>query len=150
MVALPQLQKAAKELGQQLAICDARNGAEVESSLAAAAKAGARGLVVLETPVLIALRQRIVDVTAKLRIPAIYSVRDFVDIGGFLSYGPDAQQLYRRAAELADKILKGEKPAEIPVEQPTKFKLIVNLKAAKALGLAIPATLLAVADEVIE
>jgi putative ABC transport system substrate-binding protein len=112
--------------------------------------AGAGGLVVLETPVLIALRQRIVDVTAKLRMPAIYSVEDFVHVGGFLSYGPDASQLYRRAAELADKILKGEKPAEIPVEQPTKFKLVVNLKAAKALGLDVPAKLLALADDVIE
>jgi putative ABC transport system substrate-binding protein len=150
MVALPQLRKAAEARGQQLAICDARSAGEVENSLAAAAKAGAGGVVVLETPVLIALRQRIVDVAATLRLPAIYSVRDFVDIGGFLSYGPDARQLYRRAAELADKILKGEKPAEIPVEQPTRFNLIVNLNAAKALGLAIPATLLALADEVIE
>jgi putative tryptophan/tyrosine transport system substrate-binding protein len=150
LVALPLLQKAAKESGQPLAICDARSGDEVESSLTAATKAGAGGLVVLETPVLIALRQRIVDVTAKLRMPAIYSVRIFVDAGGFLCYGPDDRELYRRAAELADKILKGEKPAEIPVEQPTKFKLIVNLKAAKALGLAIPATSLAIADEVIE
>jgi putative ABC transport system substrate-binding protein len=150
MVALPQLRKAAEARGQQLAICDARSAGEVENSLAAAAKAGAGGVVVLETPVLIALRQRIVDVAATLRLPAIYSVRDFVDIGGFLSYGPDARQLYRRAAELADKILKGEKPAEIPVEQPTRFNLIFNLNAAKALGLAIPATLLALADEVIE
>lgn len=150
LVALPLLQKAAKESGQQVDICDARSGDEVESGLTAAVKAGAGGVVVLETPVLIALRQRIVDVTAKLRVPAIYSVRDFVDDGGFLCYGPDARQLYRRAAELADKILKGEKPAEIPVEQPTKFMLIVNLKAAKALGLAIPGTLVAVADEVLE
>jgi putative tryptophan/tyrosine transport system substrate-binding protein len=122
----------------------------VETSLAAAAKAGAGGVVVLETPVLIALRQRIIDVTVKLHLPAIYSVRDFADAGGFLCYGPDEGQLYRRAAEFTDKILKGEKPGEIPVEQPTKFKLIVNLKAAKVLGIAIPATLLAVADEVIE
>jgi putative ABC transport system substrate-binding protein len=150
LVALPLLQKAAKESDQPLVICDARSGDDVESSLTAATKAGAGGLVVLETPVLIALRQRIVDVTAKFRLPAIYSVPVFVDAGGFLCYGPDDRELYRRAAELADKILKGEKPAEIPVEQPTKFKLIVNLKAAKALGLAIPATSLAIADDVIE
>jgi putative ABC transport system substrate-binding protein len=150
MVALPQLQKAAKARGQQLAICDARSAAEVENSLEAAAKAGAGGVVVLETPILIALRQRIVDVAATLRLPAIYSVRDFVDVGGFLSYGPDTRQLYRRAAEIADKILKGGKPADIPVEQQTRFNLIVNLNAAKALGLVVPATLLALADEVIE
>ena len=83
-------------------------------------------------------------------MPAIYSVRDFIDAGGLLSYGPDRRQLYRRAAELTDKILKGEKPAEIPVEQPTRFNLIVNLNAARALGLAIPANVLALADEVIE
>jgi putative tryptophan/tyrosine transport system substrate-binding protein len=150
IAALPQLREAARARGQQLAVCDVSNADEVESSLAAAAKAGAGGLVVLETPILIALRQRIVDAAAALRMPAIYSVRDFVDIGGFLSYGPDTRQLYRRAAELADKILKGEKPAKIPVEQPTRFNLIVNLKAAKALELAIHPTLLALADEVIE
>jgi ABC-type uncharacterized transport system substrate-binding protein len=150
MVALPQLQMAARARGQQLAICDARGAAEVENSLAAAARAGAGGLMVLETPILIGLRQRIVDVAAALRMPAVYSVRDFVDAGGLLSYGPDRRQLYRRAAELVDKILKGEKPAEIPVEQPTRFNLIVNLKAAKALELAIPANVLALADEVIE
>jgi putative ABC transport system substrate-binding protein len=150
MAALPQLQTAAKARGQQLIICDVRNADEIENSLAAAAKAGAGGLVILETPILLALRQRIVEVTTTLRMPAIYSVRDFVDAGGFLSYGPDARQMYRRAAELADKILKGAKPAEIPVEQPTRFNLIVNLSAAKALGLTIPATLLALADEVIE
>lgn len=150
IAALPQLREAAKARGQQLVVCDVSNADEVENSLAAAAKAGAGGLMVLETPILIALRQRIVNAAAALRMPAIYSVRDFVDIGGFLSYGPDIRQLYRRAAELADKILKGEKPAKIPVEQPTRFNLIVNLKAAKALGLAIHPTLLALTDEVIE
>ncbi len=150
IAALPQLQDAARTRGQQLVICDARSAGEVENSLAAAAKAGAGGLVVLETPVLMALRQRIVDAAAALRMPAIYSIRDFVDVGGLLSYGPDARQLYRRAAELADKILKGEKPAEIPVEQPTRFNLTVNLKAAKVLGLSIQPTALALADEVIE
>jgi putative ABC transport system substrate-binding protein len=150
MAALPQLQKAADARGQQLIMCDVKKAADVESSFAAAAKAGAKGVVVLETPVLLALRQRIVEVTTALRLPAIYSIRDFVDAGGFLSYGPDAKQLYRRAAELAAKILNGEKPSEIPVEQPTKFDLIVNLDAARKLGLIIPATLLALADEVIE
>ncbi|MBV8766841.1 MAG: hypothetical protein JOZ66_18190 [Hyphomicrobiales bacterium] len=131
-------------------VCNALSGKEVESSLRAARAAGADGLVVLETPVLIGLRDAIVDISATLRLPAIYSVRDFVHAGGFLCYGPDDRQLYRRAAELADKILKGENPAQIPVEQPTKFDLVVNLKAAKALELAVPATLLALADEVIE
>ncbi|MBV8426578.1 MAG: ABC transporter substrate-binding protein [Hyphomicrobiales bacterium] len=150
IVALPVLQKAAQDRGQHLMVCNARSGKEVESSLRAARDAGAEGLVVLETPVLIGLRDPIIDISATLRLPAIYSVRDFVHAGGFLCYGPDDRQLYRRAAELADKILKGENPAQIPVEQPTKFDLVVNLKAAKALELAVPATLLALADEVIE
>jgi putative ABC transport system substrate-binding protein len=100
--------------------------------------------------VLVALRQQIVQVTAKLRLPGISTVRPFAEVGVLLSYGPDMQQMYRRAAELIDKILKGEKPADIPVEQVTKFPLIINLKAAEALEFDIPQTLLATADEVIE
>jgi putative tryptophan/tyrosine transport system substrate-binding protein len=99
---------------------------------------------------LLGLRQAIVDLAAKLRLLAIYTNRDFVGAGGLLSYGTDRRQQYRRAAELVDKILKGEKPADIPVEQPTKFELVINLKTAKALGLTIPETLLATADEVIQ
>jgi putative ABC transport system substrate-binding protein len=104
----------------------------------------------LETPVLHGLRRQIVDLAAKLRLFAIYTSRDFVDAGGLMSYGTDRRQQYRRAAELVDKILKGEKPADIPVEQPTKFELVINLKTAEALGLTVPPMLLATADEVIE
>ena len=149
-VALPELRKAADARGQKLVICDALTADDVATSLTAAAKAGATGLVILDTPVLVALRQQIVQVTAKLRLPGISTVRPFAEAGILLSYGPDTQQMYRRAAELIDKILKGEKPADIPVEQVTKFSLIVNLKAAKALEFDIPQTLLATADEVIE
>jgi putative tryptophan/tyrosine transport system substrate-binding protein len=84
------------------------------------------------------------------RIPTSYSEKDFVESGGLISYGPNIPALFSRAAELVDKILRGAKPAEIPIEQPTKFELIINLKTAKALGLTVPQTLLAVADEVIE
>ena len=87
---------------------------------------------------------------AKHRLPAIYPNRDFVASGGLLSYGADRRQLYRRAAELVDKILQGAKPADIPVEQPTKFEFVINLAAARALGIQIPNTLLATADQVIE
>ena len=106
--------------------------------------------MVLEDPLLLSLRRQIVDIAAQLRMVAVYGSRDFVNVGGLLSYGPDRRQLYRRAAELVDKILKGEKPADIPVERPTKFELVINLKTAKTLGLTVPPTLLALADEVIE
>jgi putative tryptophan/tyrosine transport system substrate-binding protein len=149
-VALPELRNAADARGHRLEICEVRTVDQLSTSLDAAAKAGATGLTILETPMLLGLRKQIVDLAAKLRLLAIYTNRDFVSAGGLLSYGTDRRQQYRRAAELVDKILKGEKPADIPVEQPTKFELVINLKTAKAFGVSIPETLLATADQVIE
>lgn len=149
-VALPELKRAAEARGQRLEICEVRTADQLATSIQIAVKAGATGLMMLETPFLLDLRAQIVDLLAKLRLSAVYNNREFVEVGGLLSYGADRRQLYRRAAELADKILKGEKPADIPVEQPTKFELVINLKTAKALGLQIPDKLLALADEVIE
>jgi putative ABC transport system substrate-binding protein len=149
-VALQDLRIAADTRGQRLEICAVRTPDQLLASMEAAVKAGATGLTILETPSLLDLRRQISDLAAKLRLVAIYGNREFVNAGGLMSYGTDRRQLYRRAAELVDKVLKGEKPADIPVEQPTKFELIINLKAAKALGLNVPANLLALADEVIE
>jgi putative ABC transport system substrate-binding protein len=149
-VALPQLMTGAEARGLRLEICEVRTADQLPASVEAAVKAGATGLTILETPVLHGFRQQIADLAAKRRLFAIYTSRDFVDDGGLMSYGTDRRQQYRRAAELVDKILKGEKPADIPVEQPTKFELVINLKTAKALGIDVPLNLLATADEVIE
>ncbi len=106
--------------------------------------------MVLEDPVLIGAKQETVASIAKVRLPAIYGLRDYAETGGLMSYGPDLHQMTQRAAEYVDKILKGARPASLPVEQPTKFELVINLKTAKTLGLEIPASLLSLADDVIE
>jgi putative ABC transport system substrate-binding protein len=149
-VALPQLRIAANARDLRLEICEVRTADQLPASIKAAVKAGATGLTILETPILYGLRRQIADLAAELRLFAIYTSRDFVDAGGLISYAADRRQQYRRAAELVEKILKGEKPADIPVEQPTKFELIINLKTAKVLGINVPLNLLATADEVIE
>ena len=112
------------------------------------ARAGA--LTVLASAMFFSERRRLVDLAAKNRLPAVYPSREFVDAGGLMSYGPNLADLYRRAATYVDKILKGAKPADLPVEQPTKFELVINLKTAKALGLTIPQSVLGRADQVIE
>jgi putative tryptophan/tyrosine transport system substrate-binding protein len=149
-VAMQDLKVAVEARGLRLDACEGRTAEQLSTSLTAAAEAGATGLTVLETPILLDMRREIVEIAARLRFYAVYTSRDFVMAGGLLSYGADRRQLYRRAAELVDKVLKGGKPADIPVEQPTKFELVINLKTAKALALSVPPTLLALADEVIE
>src|SRR5262249_24834456 len=149
-VALPELQIAADARGQRLELCNGASAEELSSSLDAAIKAGARGLTILETPLLLGLRRDIAGIAATLRLAAGYTNREAVGAAGVASYGVDRRQLYRRAAELVDKILKGQKPENIPVEQPTKFELVINLKTAKTIGLQIPDKMLALADEVIE
>ena len=107
-------------------------------------------LVIADTPLFTTHRARLVELAARSRLPAIYPIEGYVEAGGLMSYGADHPDLFRRAATYVDKILKGAKPADLPVEQPTKFELVINLKTAKALGLTIPPSLLLRADQVIE
>ena len=129
---------------------DVRKPEDIEAAFNAMATQHTDALLVGLDSVVIANRARVVELAAKQRLPAIYASREFVESGGLLSYGPHYGDLYRRAAIYVDKILKGAKPADLPVEQPTKLEIVINLKTAKALGLTIPPTLLARADEVIE
>jgi putative ABC transport system substrate-binding protein len=141
---------AAREMGLKLHSIEARQPRDFDKDLQAAAQAGARALITTEDALMIGQRAEIIRAAIKHRLPAISGLRIFADAGGLLSYGPDNPDLWRRAAGYVDKILKGAKPADLPVEQPTKFELIINLRTAKALGLTIPQSLLMRADEVIQ
>ena len=111
---------------------------------------GSRALVQLDDVLLTTHRARLLELTAHNRLPAVYGIREFVDGGGLMAYGVNVPDLYRRAATYVNKILRGAKPADLPVEQPTKFEVVINLKTAKALGLTIPQTILIRADEIIQ
>jgi putative tryptophan/tyrosine transport system substrate-binding protein len=141
---------SARALGVQLQFVEARAAADFDRAFSEISAKGASGLVVLTTPVFDLGRQRIGDLAIKNRLPTVCASRTYVDSGGLMSYGPNFADLHRRAASYVDKILKGVKPADLPVEQPTKFEFVINLKTAKVLGLTVPPTLLAQADEVIE
>jgi putative ABC transport system substrate-binding protein len=141
---------AARALGVRLQFVEARGPADFDRAFSDMTKAGARALTVLTSVMVVIERRRLVDLAAKNRLPAVYPLRDFVDAGGLMSYGPNGPDLFRRAATYVGRILKGAKPGDLPVEQPTKFELVVNLKTAKALGLTIPQSALGRADEVIQ
>ena len=143
------MQKAARELGMQLQSQQVRDRDEIEVSLDAMTKDGTQALTETGDPVMFTYARHLIDFAAQKRIPAIYDNRFFVDAGGLMSYGPNLPALHRRAADYVDKILKGAKPADLPFEQPAKFELVINVKAAKALGLAIPQAMLRRADELI-
>ena len=141
---------AARALRMRLQVVEARGPEDFGRAFSDMARARADALTVLPSPMLFSERRRLVDLAAKNRLPAVYPLREYVDAGGLMSYGANAADLYRRAATYVDRILKGMNPADLPVEQPTKFELVINLKTAKALGLAIPQSVLAQADQVIE
>jgi putative tryptophan/tyrosine transport system substrate-binding protein len=148
------MQKAAevagRTLGLRLQFVEARRPADIGRAFSDMTRGRAGALTVLGGgTMLFAERRRLVDLAAKNRLPAVYPWRDFVDAGGLMSYGANFPDLYRRAATYVDKILKGAKPGDLPVEQPTKFELVINVKAATALGLTVPQSLLGRADEVI-
>jgi putative ABC transport system substrate-binding protein len=134
----------------QLTAADARNSAEVEHTVDRFASEPNGGLIVLPNPVTEGNRRLIIAMAARHRLPAVYAFRFFVTDGGLMSYAADLADQYRQAASYVDRILKGEKPSDLPVQQPTKFDLVINLKTAKALGLEVLPTVLARADEVIE
>ena len=141
---------AARSLGLQLQLLEARGPRDFDGAFAAMAKERVGALLVVTDPAFIPHRARLVDLAVKNRLPSIFTQREDAEAGGLMSYGPRLSDLHRRGATYVDKILKGAKPADLPVEEPTKFELVINLKTAKALGLTIPPSLLQRADQVIE
>jgi putative ABC transport system substrate-binding protein len=147
---LKEVEVAARALGVRLQVVEARGPADFDRAFSDMTRARAGALTVLGSAMFANERRRLVDLAAKHRLPGVYGFREYVDAGGLMAYGPNVADLFRRAATYVDKILKGTKPGDLPVEQPTKFELVINLKAAKALGLTIPPSLLGRADQVIE
>jgi putative ABC transport system substrate-binding protein len=146
---LKEIELAAGALGVQVQLLDVLGSKDIETAFRAATKGRAEGVLVLTGPVINLQRKQIAELAAKNRLPAIYPFPDYVEAGGLMSYSANIVDLYRRAATYVDKILKGAKPADLPVEQPMKFEFVVNLKAAKQIGLTIPPNVLARADRVI-
>jgi putative ABC transport system substrate-binding protein len=141
---------AARALGVQPQFIEARGPDEFARAFSAMTSARAGALTVLPSNMFVRERRRLADLAAKNRLPAVYTSREFVDAGGLMSYGAHQPDLFRRAATYVDKILKGAKPGDLPIEQPTKFELVINLKTAKDLGLTIPPSVLARADDLIQ
>ncbi|MCC6194013.1 MAG: ABC transporter substrate-binding protein [Burkholderiales bacterium] len=141
---------AATQMGIVLVVQEIGKADELDTAFAAYRRAGAKALVVQVTPLFLQHSATVTGLAARERLPAMYETRDFVDNGGLVSYGPDVREAYRRAAIYVDRILKGARPADLPVEQPRDLSLAINLRAAKALGLSVPGAVLARADAVIE
>ena len=148
-LALTEMEAAAKALGVKLQSLDVRSLDDFDSAFARAKREGAQALIATASPLINTQQRQVLDFAAKNRLPAMYETSEFVEAGGLMSYAPNFADLWRRAADFVDKILKGTKPADIPVEQPTKFEFIINLKAAKQIGVTIPSNVLARGDRVI-
>jgi putative ABC transport system substrate-binding protein len=148
--ALEQTEAAARALGVQILRLEVQGPSGFDRAFAATLRERVGGLILIPSAMFVDERRRIVNLVVKDRLPAMFYFREFAEVGGLMSYGPNFRGLWRRAATYVDKILKGAKPADLPVEQPTKFELVINLKTAKALGLTIPPSVLLRADEVIQ
>jgi putative ABC transport system substrate-binding protein len=148
--ALREIESTAKAFKVQIQLLDLRGPKDIESAFQEAHKEHADALLVLVNPFIMSVRRQVVDLALKNRLPSIYPRRELVEAGGLMTYGVNIADLFRRAAYYVDKILKGAKPADLPVEQPTKFELVINLKTAKQIGLTIPPNVLARADRVIK
>jgi putative ABC transport system substrate-binding protein len=144
------IQAVAPSLGVEVSPVNVRDAGEIERAIAAFARPSNGGLIVTVSALVVVHRDLIITLAARHKLPAVFYERFFVAGGGLISYGPDYLDEFRRAAVYVDRILRGEKPADLPVQAPTKYKLVINLKTAKTLGLTMPPSLLATADEVIE
>jgi putative tryptophan/tyrosine transport system substrate-binding protein len=144
------IQSVAPSRGVEVVPVNMRDAAEIDRAVATFARSSNGGLIVTAGAVAVAGRELIPALAAKHKLPAVYPARDFVSSGGLVSYAADFIDQYRRAASYVDRILRGQKPADMPVQAPTKYELVINLKTAKALGLTVPASVIARADEVIE
>jgi putative ABC transport system substrate-binding protein len=147
---LSAIQTVAPSFNVELSVVGVRDASEIERSVTAFARSSNGGMIVTTSTSALVHRELITTLAARYKLPAVYGFRYMVTAGGLMSYGPDSIDMFRRAAGYVDRILKGEKPADLPVQAPTKYELVINLKTARALGLEVPPTLLARADEVIE
>jgi putative ABC transport system substrate-binding protein len=147
---LAEATRSARALKLQIDQVNASGGKTLEEALRTIARSRPAALLVFEDPILISHRQRIIDFSAQQRLPTVYTSPGWADRGGLVEYGPNQAEMYRRAAEYVDRILRGAKPRDLPVEQPTKFDLVINLRTAGTIGLSIPHSLLLRADRVIQ
>ncbi len=147
---IPAIESSARSFGLELTLARVKDGAEIDSALEAFARAPDGGLAVLSGPMMIVQRDRIIASAARHRLPAVYPLRFYAESGGLMAYSADSVDMYRQAASYVDRILRGAKPEDLPVQQPTRVELVINLKAAKELDVEFPQTLLAIADKVIE